>query len=244
MIKEQVQTALRVLFPPSCSGCGGHVDSEFGLCSTCFRDVSIISGPVCKKCGQPIMADPTGSVDDICEDCLKIARPWQNGRAAVRYSGIGRKLVLSLKHGDRQDVAILASSWLARAATPLLQEDTVVVPIPLHWTRLLKRKFNQSALLAQHMALKAKVPIVVDGLVRTRKTAPMDGANVKERFSRLEGCMKVSPKRMEKLRGKSILLIDDVMTSGATFAAACEALNAAQPRRVDVLALARVGKDD
>ena len=182
--------------------------------------------------------------DLICDDCQRIARPWSRGRAAMQYRDLGRKLVLGLKHGDRQDIAPLAANWLMQAARPLFRDNSVIVPIPLHWTRLVKRRYNQSALLAQHLALKTGKPAVVDGLVRQVRTQPLDGATVEERFDRLQGTIHANPRTEGRLRGQSVILVDDVMTSGATFAAATEACTAAGAVRVDVLALARVCKED
>lgn len=162
----------------------------------------------------------------------------------MRYADLGRRLVLGLKHSDRQDVAVTASTWLARAAQPLVRDDTLIVPIPLHWRRMLKRRYNQSALLAQNLALKLQAGVLLDALQRPNATVPLDGATVDERFTRLGGAIAVTEKRADLLKDRAVLLVDDVMTSGATFAAATEACKAAGARRVDVLALARVCKDN
>ncbi len=150
---------------------------------------------------------------------------------------------MSLKHGDRQDIALTVAPWLARAAQEQLQPDTVIAPVPLHWSRLLKRRFNQSALLAQHLALSVDRRAVPDLLQRTQRTVPLDGATVEQRFARLEGCMSVSPSRKSLIEGKPVLIVDDVMTSGATFTTAAKSCLEAGASRVDVLALARVAKD-
>ena len=162
----------------------------------------------------------------------------------MRYRDLGRNLVLRLKHSDRQDVAIMAATWLVQAGRPLLQDDTVIVPVPLHWSRLVKRRYNQAALLAQNFALKVDRSAHLDALLRRRRTSPLDGVGVTERFERLQGAITPNPLRVQHLEGKSVLLMDDVMTSGATLAAATEAAYAAGARRVDVLVLARVCKDD
>lgn len=179
-----------------------------------------------------------------CDDCMKLARPWQQGRAAMRYAGLGRKLVLGLKHNDRQDIAVAAAKWLAQSARPLLKEQHVLVPVPLHRTRLLTRRYNQSALLCQHLALRSHSSVLLDGLIRPQKTQPLDGVGVEERFARLAGAITPNPKRVDMMADKPVLLVDDVMTSGATLAAATEACMTAGAQRVDVLVLARVCKDD
>lgn len=243
MLRQQVQTALRILFPPSCAGCGGMVDSAFGLCSACWRALPLITGPVCDTCGVPVLVDGTGETAQ-CDECTSIARPWSRGRAALRYRDMGRKLVLALKHGDRQDIAVTAGTWLARAAHPLVQDDTIIVPVPLHWSRTVKRRYNQSALLVQHLGPLLNRPVLLDALQRKQRTMPLEGATVDERFNRLFRTISANPSRADRLRGRHVLIVDDVMTSGATFAAATEACTAAGARLVDVLALARVVKDD
>ncbi len=239
MLKAKVQTALAMIFPPSCSACGADVESDFGICGTCFQGLSLISGPVCSKCGVPILASEEGAAD-ICQDCASIARPWEQGRSALLYENTGRALVLALKHGDRPQIAVTAATWLARAAEPLLSEDTLIVPVPLHWSRLVKRRYNQAALLAQHLGRVTQKPTLLDALQRVKATKPLDWVSRQERFERLAGAFKVNKKRAERLRGAKILLVDDVMTSGATLGGAADALNAAGAARVDILTLARV----
>lgn len=242
MLRQQVQTALRILFPPSCAGCGGLVESEFGLCADCWRQLPLISGPVCDTCGVPVLVEDASDAAQ-CDDCARIARPWGRGRAAMRYKDMGRKLVLALKHGDRQDIAITAATWLARAARPILCDDTILVPIPLHWSRMVKRRYNQSALLVRHLGPLLQRPALLDGLIRKERTLPLEGATVEERFGRLSGAISANPARADVIRGRHVLIVDDVLTSGATFAAAAEASFEAGARQVDVLALARVCKD-
>lgn len=219
------------------------VDSDFALCGSCWRDLPLISGPVCDSCGAPVLV---GDSDDApqCDDCQRIARPWRRGRAALRYRDMGRKLVLRLKHGDRQEIAVVAGTWLARAGLPLIADDTVILPVPLHWSRMVKRRYNQSALLARELAGRIARPVLMDGLMRTTRTRPMDGATVDERFQRLAGAIAVNPAHADRMAGRHVLILDDVMTSGATLAAATEACKATGARQVDVLVLARVGKDD
>lgn len=179
-----------------------------------------------------------------CDTCRRIARPWSRGRAAMRYREMGRKLVLGLKHGDRQDIAVLAGTWLARAGLPLLAADSILVPVPLHWSRQVKRRYNQSALLAKQAGLRLHVPVLLDALLRTERTRPLEGVTFDERFARLAGVISVNPARAERIAGAHVVIVDDVMTSGATLSAATEACLAAGARQVDVLVLARVCKDD
>ncbi|MFN3937576.1 MAG: double zinc ribbon domain-containing protein [Gemmobacter sp.] len=237
-----LQALLRVVFPPQCIACDTLVTEDFGLCPECWRDTPFITGLVCDLCGTPLPGEADGSPVQ-CDDCLRIARPWLRGRAALVYRDTGRKLVLALKHGDRLDIARPAGGWLARAAGPILTPGMIAAPVPLHWTRLLRRRFNQAALLSSGLARAAGLDHIPDLLIRSRRTASQDGRDRDGRFRNLSGAISVAPRHRPRIAGRHILLVDDVMTSGATLAAATEALLAAGAADVSVIVLARVAKD-
>lgn len=237
-----LQTALRLIYPPACLNCGDLVEDDFRLCGTCWRDTPFIVGLVCDLCGTPLLGD-AGDDDAICDDCMTTARPWARGRAALVYHDIGRRLVLALKHGDRHEIARAAGKWMAQVGAPLLRRNMLVAPIPLHWTRLMKRKFNQSALLADAVAREARLHQCPDLLVRPRPTASLKNKDHEARFAILQQAIAAHPKRRHRMAGRPVLLVDDVMTSGATLAAATEACLGAGAREVCVLTLARVAKD-
>ena len=239
---KALQTALHLIYPPRCTICGGMVDSDFGLCGPCWRDTPIISGLCCDKCGTPLPGQDDGQ-PVFCDGCLSIARPWARGRAALLYKDNGRKLVLSLKHGDRHDIVRLAAKWMAQAARPLLGPDTLIAPVPLHWTRMLKRRFNQSSLLAQALARQTGCSVCPDLLTRMRATRSLDGMGQDARFETLDGAIGVKPGRQHRLIGRDVLLVDDVMTSGATLSACTQACFSGGAADVCVLTLARVAKD-
>ncbi|MFN3577667.1 MAG: ComF family protein, partial [Tabrizicola sp.] len=183
------------------------------------------------------------SEEVLCDDCLTIARPWERGRSALIYDGNARNLVLALKHGDRMDLARPASDWMVRVARPILRPGMLVVPVPLHWMRLFRRRYNQAALLSRGIARAAGLEHCPDALTRRRATGTQDGKGREARFANLLDAFAVPGARAARVRDRDILLVDDVMTSGATFAAATEALMSAGARSVSVLALARVAKD-
>jgi ComF family protein len=237
-----LQAALHVLYPPQCISCGARVTSDFGLCGECWRDTPFTAGLVCDRCGVPLPGGEAGEVA-ACDDCIAIARPWGQGRSALLYSDNARSLVLALKHGDRMDLARPAATWLMEAARPILRPDMLAVPVPLHWFRLLRRKYNQAALLSKALAGLAGLEHCPDALIRRRTTGTQEGRTRDGRFANLADAFQVPKPRQRVVEDREILLVDDVMTSGATFSAATEALFAAGARSVDVVALARVAKD-
>lgn len=237
-----MQAALRWIYPPQCLICDAAVASDFGLCAQCWRDTPFVGGLVCDTCGTPLH----GEAGDIahCDDCLTLGRPWDQGRSALMYRDNGRKLVLALKHGDRMDLARPAAEWLHRAVADILRPDMIVAPVPLHWWRLFRRRYNQSALLSGHLARLAGLAHCPDLLQRPRFTGTQDGRGREGRFENMAGAIRPHPKRIHLMAGRDVLLVDDVMTSGATLAAATEACLAAGAVRVSICALARVAKND
>lgn len=238
-----MKVALRLLYPPQCLSCGDPVaNGQAQLCTTCWPEAKFISGCACKSCGAPL---PGQADDDVtCDDCLATPRPWQAGCAAMVYGGTGRRLILALKHGDRPDLAPPLGGWLARAADPLIQRDMIVAPVPLHLRRLLKRKYNQAALLADHVARRHRLSHIPDLLLRGRHTPAQDHRGVSDRFANIAGALQINPRRKDRIAGRPVLLIDDVMTSGATLTAATQVLQDAGAGPISVAVLARAVKDD
>lgn len=150
--------------------------------------------------------------------------------------------MLGLKHADRSEIVRPAAKWMFRAARDLIEDEAILTPIPLHWTRLLKRRFNQSAMLTREVARLAALPHIPDLLLRTRNTGSQEGRNQAERFTNMVDAISVPTQKAERIKGKSIILIDDVMTSGATLGAATETLLFSGAEKVSVLTLARVTK--
>ena len=232
---------IHTLYPPQCICCTELVEDDFALCPACWKDTPFITGLTCDLCGTPLPGESDTAVS--CDDCLALARPWEQGRAALLYKGNARDLILKLKHADRMDLAPAAARWLHRAARPLLRPGMIVAPVPLHWFRLIRRRYNQSALLSARLAALANLPHCPDLLIRTRRTPPQDHKDRDARFRNLTGSIRAHPRRLHLLKDRDVLLIDDVMTSGATLAAASEACLAAGATRVSVAVLARVAKD-
>ena len=241
-LAAQFQTALAAVYPPRCLTCGEMVEGDFGLCGPCWRDTAFIGGTVCDCCGLPLPGTSGGEAVQ-CDACLVSPRPWVQGRAALLYRDTGRRLVLALKHGDRQEIARPAARWMATAVRALITEDTLVAPVPLHWRRLLARRSNQSALLGRALARHLDLAWCPDLLQRRRHTRSLDGLGREERHAVLAGALSLHPKRAHLVPDRPVLLVDDVMTSGATLGEATRVLQAAGSGAVRVVTLARVTKE-
>lgn len=233
-------TAIRdVLYPQTCLLCDERVEEAHALCPACWAETSFISGAACELCGTSLPGASDGSADR-CDDCLSHGRPWDQGRAALSYAGGGRRMVLALKHGDRTELAEAGAKWMHRRARDLIGPDTVFVPVPIHRWRLLKRRYNQSALIAAALARQAGGTFAPEGLIRIRQTPSQDHKGTAERFANLEGAITAG---RQDVTGRHVALIDDVMTSGATMAACADVLRHAGATRISALVLARVAKD-
>ena len=235
-----LQRALSLIYPSQCLLCRNLVE-QGGLCRDCWPDVPFLKGLVCDTCGTSLPG--TGAeVGLLCDDCLATSRPWEAGRAALSYRDAGRRIVLALKHGDRTDLARPAAGWMAEAGREFLQADTLIVPIPIHWSRLLRRRYNQSAELARALGADSGCEVVPDGLVRTRRTLVQDGMTVEQREDNLRGAFAVNPRKPGNFAARRVCIVDDVMTSGATLAEAARCVRAGGAAQIFVLVLARVEK--
>jgi ComF family protein len=242
MLQALKSTLIDTIYPPRCLACTAATDTAHALCPACWADTHFIAGTSCRKCGVPLMGE--AGPEDLCEGCQRHPPAWDRGAAAVLYRGAGRRIVLALKHGDRLDMVRPLAGWMARAGRELLQETDLIVPVPLHWRRLLMRRYNQSAELARGLARASGRPVVVDLLTRRRATTPQEGMGRDARAANQADAFAVTPRRAAQLQGRAVLMIDDVLTSGATLSACAECLRAAGACRVDVLALARVAFED
>lgn len=216
--------------------------SDFGLCGPCWQDTPFIGGTVCASCGLPLPGEGDGYRVE-CDDCMRQPRNWDDGRAALLYQGNARSLVLALKHGDRPELAKPAAVWMAQAGKALFRSGMLIAPVPLHWSRMLKRRYNQSALLSHALGRKTGISVCPDLLVRKVRTSALEGKTAGQRADILQDSIVAHPRRYRELAGRQVLLVDDVMTSGATLTACTNACLKAGAAHISVLVLARVAKD-
>jgi ComF family protein len=231
---------LDLLLPSHCVACDATVEAPGLLCPDCFRRTGFITEPFCVRCGVPFANAGLGGAHHLCPGCRVAPPVFGRARAALRYDAEGRRLILPFKHADRTELSAVLAPHMARAGAALLREAELLVPVPLHRGRLFRRRYNQAALLAKAVGRIANVPCAVDALVRRRATASLGEKSAAERVAEVAGAFAVRASRASRLAGKRVLLVDDVMTSGATANACASVLLAAGAAAVDVLVAARV----
>jgi ComF family protein len=234
---------LDALLPPRCLGCGVVVEDPGALCAACWGKTGFIAAPHCARCGLPFELAPAESTYAPaleCGSCVADPPRFDRARAAMRYDEGARGLVLRFKHADATHAAPGYARWMARAGAELLADCDLIAPVPLHRWRLLWRRYNQSALLAQALGRVAGRPVMPDLLVRRRHTPSQGRLDRARRHANVAGAFALRPGHAGAIKGKRVLLVDDVMTTGATVAECAKVLRKAGAAAVDVLTLARV----
>lgn len=209
-----------------------------GFSAQAWTQIAFIDGPLCDGCGVPFEYDLGEGVR--CAACAAKPRAFARARAACLYDDVSRGPILQLKHADRTDLAPLFARWISRSARDLLDTADAIAPVPLHPGRLLGRRYNQAAEIARPLSRLSGVPYLPDALVRGRATASQGGKSASGRRRNVAAAFAVPPARASRVIGRRILLIDDVMTTGATLEGCARALLAAGAARVDVAVVARV----
>ena len=236
-LRGVLRRSLDVALPPLCPSCRDLV-TDTGLCPACWSKLAFISAPYCPRLGIPFAYDPGPGI--LSMQAIADPPAYNRARAAVRYDDVARKLVHALKYGDRMDLAPMIGRWMTRAGHELLGDADALVPVPLHWRRLWTRRFNQSAALAEHIARESGIAVTHAALKRVKATAQQVGLSRKDRATNVQGAFKVAPDARPEVAGRRLILIDDVLTSGATSDACARALLRAGAAQVDVLVFARV----
>lgn len=235
--KPVIAKALDLLFPPQCFACASVVPEHGALCTECWRQIHFIAEPMCARCGLPF--DFSIGPDALCGECLREAPPFAQARAVMRYDEHGRRLVLPLKYQDKLHPAPTYAQWMARAGGAFLPQVELIVPVPLSYRRFLRRRYNQAAVLACALGRHGRLPVIPDALTKRKHTAPQTSLSYAQRKENVRGTYAVNARHRVAVRGKTILLIDDVITTGATVGACAEKLLSAGAANVYALALAR-----
>jgi ComF family protein len=235
------RTLLDHLFPPLCLLCRAEVGEAGALCAACWGQIRFVEGAHCISCGVPF--DIPVQVGTRCAACHADPPAFDRARAVMRYDDASKGLLLAFKHADRLDLTPTLARWLERAGHELIRDADVIVPVPLHPRRLWSRRYNQAAELARALSLRCKKSYEPFLLVRKRATDSQGSMpSAKARKRNVEGAFGVPRSCKGRLAGKSVLLVDDVLTTGATLNACAVALKKAGAARVAVLALARVSR--
>ncbi len=232
----------RALFPPLCGGCRRTVSLPATLCGSCWRELRLIERPWCEVLGVPFGIDMgEGTVSPAA---IANPPPFDRARSAVVYSGVARRMVQSLKYNDRTDLAPWMARWMVRAGGELIGRADMIVPVPLHARRFLSRRFNQSAELARAIADLTGLAFEPSLVARIKPTRQQVGLGLTAREENVRGAFKVPAEARARLKGRRVLAVDDVYTTGATVSAMARSLKRAGAAGVDVLTFARVLPED
>jgi ComF family protein len=235
--RHAARMALDIALPTLCVACREPVDGE-GVCATCWAKLSFIAPPYCPRLGIPFVYDPGPEL--LSMEAIANPPAYARARAAVRYDDVARTLVHALKYQDRTDLAPAMGRWMARAGRELLADADALIPVPLHWRRGWSRRYNQSGALARIIERQSGVKVLSEALRRVRPTQQQIGLSRTQRATNVQGAFKVEKTRQSEISGRRVILIDDVLTSGATVDACARALLRAKAASVDVLVFARV----
>jgi ComF family protein len=236
-VRAALRAALDVALPRLCAVCREPVEGE-GLCAACWSKLSFITRPYCERLGVPFVYDPGAGI--LSMEAIADPPAYNRARAAVRFDEVSRALVHALKYGDRLDLAPMMGRWISRAGHEILAEADAIVPVPLHWRRLWTRRFNQSAMLAAAVSAASGIPMVTAALKRVKATVQQVGLSRSERAANVQGAFRVPEQGRAAVAGRRLIVLDDVLTSGATVEGCARALLRAGAKNVDVLVFARV----
>jgi ComF family protein len=235
--RHAAKLALDIALPALCVACREPVAGE-GVCADCWSKLSFIAKPYCPRLGIPFVYDP--GPDLLSMEAIASPPAYARARAAVRYDDVAKALVHALKYQDRTDLAPTMGRWMSRAGGELLAGADALVPVPLHWRRAWHRRYNQSGALAAVIARQSGVKLKAELLQRSRATEQQVGLSRAQRASNVQGAFRVPLERQSEVSGARIVLVDDVLTSGATVDACARALLRSKAAQVDVLIFARV----
>ncbi len=229
-----------LLWPPECPVGHEPVDKSGHLSASAWSKLDFIAAPHCKSCGLPFAYEAGGEGEDglLCGVCIAKPPRFDWLRAPLVYDEAVKGLVLGLKNADRRDMVPSFARWMAMSMADVIEPDAILVPVPLHWMRLISRRYNQAAILARALARETGLQVETDCLYRRRPTPSQAGRGTRARKRNMAGAFGI--RRTEKLSGRSVILVDDVYTTGATVSGCCRMLKKAGAARVGVVTLCRV----
>ncbi|MGI9373943.1 MAG: ComF family protein [Hyphomicrobiales bacterium] len=238
LARQTLRTAADFLMPPKCQICQCDVERQGGVCAKCWATLDFLEHPRCSRTGIPFPYDPREGV----ESAAAIANPpaWNRTIGAVTFDAASRNLVHALKYRDRHEAAEIMATLMWRAGAELFSDAHMLAPVPLHHGRLWSRRYNQSALLAKRLGNKTGLKVAGDVLTRVKATRPQVGLSQSERKRNLRNAFTVSKSKLLELSGCRVILVDDVLTTGATAEACARVLYRYGAQRVDVLIFALV----
>lgn len=235
--KPILANVVDTLFPARCASCSELVGKHGALCMQCWQKIHFIDDPLCYKCGLPFEYNIGEKA--LCGRCMEHKPAYTEARAIFRYDEHSKSQVLSFKYHDRTQLAPVFGEWFTRTAGRYKEKADLIIPVPLHFSRLLMRRYNQAALLAHALSRQLQLPVLPDTLQRIRKTPSQAGLTRRQRDDNMRGAFRIEKKKRGLIKGKSVILVDDVMTTGATLDACARALHDAGVKDVYVLTLAR-----
>ena len=238
MFRQSFAPLVDLVYPPRCPGCGEGLAAQDGLCAECWAGLTVPADPACSLCARPF-GDETLPAGMVCAPCMANPPRHDGIAAATLYDDMSRKLVLAFKHGGRIAMAPMLARMMA-ARLPVLEGGWIAVPVPLHRSRLWRRGYNQSALLAREIARLKGQGLLVDALIRRKATPSLGGLGRHARARILSGAIAIHPRRAAEIRGARVVLVDDVLTSGATTGACVSALKRAGAEKVVIACFSRV----
>lgn len=237
MLKAATNKVMNLLLPPRCISCGELVNDVGSLCGKCWAEIDFINEPLCISCGYPL--EPTAGKNSICGHCIMEEPPYKAGRSVFCYNDKSKSLILDFKYSDKIQSAKRYATWMLNSAKDLIEDSDYIVPVPLHWRRLVERRYNQAAIISNEIAKISGKKVLSQGLIRKKYTPPQVSLTRKQRLKNVKGAFAVNPRLAERIKGKKLVLVDDVMTTGATINECVEILNKAGAAAVFVVTLGR-----
>jgi ComF family protein len=233
---------LNLVLPPRCVVSGEEVDRQGMIAPHIWSKLDFVIAPYCDKCGIPFEFD-TGTGTQHCASCIQKTPEYDSCRSALKYNDASRDMILGFKHADKLYAALAFMPWLKAAGADMLSNADLIIPVPLHRWRLISRRYNQAAILAQRLSKETGIPVSVDALSRTRHTPSQGHLKAGERAKNVRRAFGLHPNREALVSDKNIVLIDDVYTTGSTVNECAKVLKRAKAAKVDVLTIARVVRE-